>query len=150
MPSWTRPLFCVALLAAAVAGVGRYAAPGLCRSLGLDWWSLVELYRQAERESALRDELLRRDAVLRERVLNKSRVARLVIHDGLPLLEAAAWFKHFNDPACDADAEKLCRQVIDWARVEAEMIGRDGEAVAARLEAELSGHRGRGRLALPE
>jgi hypothetical protein len=154
MLPWTRRLACVVLFAAAVGVVGRYVAPALFTSLGLDWWDLAELYRQAERERERRDELLRRDAVLMERLRNKARVGRAVARDGLPLLEAAAWFRRFNDgpssPCGDADAEGLCRQVIGWAVVDAEGQGLDGAVVSARLEAELAAHLSRGPLALPE
>jgi hypothetical protein len=91
-------------------------------------------------------------AILRQRLAAKTRVIDQVAARQMDLLEAAAWFHHFNEnpPDCPGEVirgwpeagpeEKLCRQVIDWARLQKIRFGSEGEAdeLTNRLEQQLA------------
>jgi hypothetical protein len=163
MPSWSRALFALLLGSAALLGVGRYAAPALCMSLGLDWWNLTELYRALRAEHERKADYLRREAVLLDRIAAKGRVTGDLLGGRLDLLQAAARFKALNGSPTDestaprvlfpggSEGEMLCRQVLEWARAEALVRGPGAAARVADLEAELTSHlRQHGTIVLPE
>jgi hypothetical protein len=96
------------------------------------------------------------DLAVQRRILEKNRVAQELIDGRLTLVEAAAIFRRLNAmPPCsagslahycagDSEAERLCRQVILWARTLA--AGQSpylADVTAARLEEELSRHMAR-------
>lgn len=101
-----------------------------------------EAAREARLDRELRVALARIDA--------KTKVIRQVLAGRMGLLEAAARFRDINaEPAdcpCREDhlaplgasrGENLCRQVISWARHQAQEEGSAARATVDRLEAEL-------------
>jgi hypothetical protein len=93
----------------------------------------------------------------------KRRVTLDLIDGRLTLFEAAALFRHLHfyypgptgTSACagDSEEERLCRQVICWARTVGQMHCAESEpALTARLESELSRHKEAhgGMVILPE
>jgi hypothetical protein len=148
----TRVLTALVLLAACVAGMSltrrSAAAP--------------------RRQAALAADLNRRSEILVARIKAKEQVARQLLAGEVNLFEAAAWFRDLNMsppehaspshrtyPGRD-EGEKLCRQVIRFARVELAAAKQEQtEEAECRLEAEmealLQAHRAKhGRVELPE
>ena len=103
--------------------------------------------------------------VFKARIGAKSQIIERLRGGELDLFEAAGWFGHVNhEPAefadrswqflpGDSDEEKLCRQVILWARghLGQSMPPSEFDTFIADLEARLSARlRDRGRVELPE
>jgi hypothetical protein len=146
-----RLLLSLALLAAgltALAGAWKRKGQGGPRSPG-------------EPEEAREAELDRRLRVARQRIDAKWKVVRRLLGGELTLLEAAARFRDVNAEPADCPCqdshlwpsaspeERLCRQVIGWARAEArdDRSGAAG-AVVDRLESELKALLARGPIRL--
>jgi hypothetical protein len=117
-----------ALLVALGLGAAHTQPTWLARH-GLDWWNLPELQRQTESEQARQAELARHFEIVNRRIRAKVMIVREVVAGQLSLLEAAAWFRDVNaadpDYACiqclfpgKTEPERLCRQVLSWARGE--------------------------------
>jgi hypothetical protein len=88
--------------------------------------------------------------VIQARIEAKEAVADRLLAGELVLLEAAAWFRRLNDNPPEyrvdahlcfpgnSDGEKLCRQVIEWARHPLKSLPPESRAEAlGRLEDEL-------------
>ena len=97
-----------------------------------------------------------------DRVKRRSALARRVADGRVGLVEAAAWFRYYNEQAGplaaiavaempgDSPEEKLCSQVICWARNAAGHLGQSQRAeLDARLVRELAAARAGGRIVLP-
>jgi hypothetical protein len=94
----------------------------------------------------------------------KGEVIRRLLDRELTLPQAAAWFRSLNRPlshggdplascAGKTEGERLCRQVIGWAKAQAEQqSASEAEVVGRRLEAELRTclERDGGEVRLPE
>ncbi len=144
------------LLILAVLSAGLIAAAGARK-----WRGRAPL-REAPGEEAREADLDRRLRVARQRIDAKFAVVRRLLAGELTLLEAATRFRDINGEPADCPAldnclwpnaspeERLCRQVIGWARSHArdDSSGAAG-AVADRLEAELEALLARGALRLP-
>jgi hypothetical protein len=148
-----RLLLSLALLAlalAALAGTGKR-------------WGTRARRPPAEDEAEREAQLDRRLRVAQARIDAKWKVIEQVLAGRLALLAAAARFRALNDEPADCPCredhfgpatsrgEKLCRQVIAWAR---EMAREEGSSAALaavdRLEAELKAILARdGRVRLP-
>jgi hypothetical protein len=98
-----------------------------------------------ERERAA--EMDRQLAVLGRRLDVKERIAARVVRGEMTLLQASAWFRALNETSeypddyrrvfpGASDGERLCRQVIGWARSRARI---QSESLAAEVEARLEG-----------
>jgi hypothetical protein len=103
-------------------------------------------------------------AIFTQRIKAKQNLVRQLVDREITLFEAAAWFLYFNDrpPECRdpfrnhiqgaSDEEKVCRQVIRWARAELTTAASTSQAnlEVERLERELREHiAGNGRVVLP-
>jgi hypothetical protein len=156
MTAVIRNLASVVLLLACLAGL----APAWLGPDGADWagcWrDLVEARRRGER--------LDRDLrAIAERTAAKDGAVRELIGGRLTLAEAAARFRAADESAGARfgrywrwsdrpEGERLCRQVIEWVRVELRSGGAapGGRLLLERLEAELAAHLGHyGRVDLP-
>jgi hypothetical protein len=138
-----RLLLVLLMLAACLAG----AAVGLPRGLdqlGLDWLAGDQANAQATTLMDYRTEVARR------RIEEKHAVIGRLVAGQLSLVQAAALFRQLDAtpedcPGPDRSAwsgrseeEKLCRQVIHWARNEARHTSAEPDALVARLGAELA------------
>ncbi|HKI33340.1 MAG TPA: hypothetical protein VKA46_15915 [Gemmataceae bacterium] len=159
-----RTLSCVALLGMSLTALGQYR-PAWAARLGLDWWSLPELQervRRGEQEMAEMDPRLDAAAA---RMAAKEQTTQDLLAGRLTLLQAAARFRAHNasPPRLAADLadhiagateeERLCRQVIGWAKGAAATTSPGaGERTRQRLEAELAGllAQNNGIIRLPE
>jgi hypothetical protein len=142
------------LLGAALVAVGLLAAvllvrPAWLSDAGLDFWELPALYANLENSNREMDDLTQRQKALLHRLATRHEVLRALRADSLSLIEAAARFGEVNleEPETmsyvremypgNSDEERVCRQVLAWARAD---LGGDpgkGRATLLRLEAEL-------------
>jgi hypothetical protein len=151
MPRWTRRLLYLGLTLAVLFGGVRLAGSRLLSDLGLDWWSLPELYRRQEAGQKQAAALEQTCQDLLQRNAAKEHVIEELLAERLTLFQAAACFDCLNHepPECaadcrrffpgDSDGEKSCRQVLAWASATLRERGDPRrEAVLARLEAQLT------------
>jgi hypothetical protein len=140
------------LLAGGLAGA-RFVHPDLAAAVG---WQAVPAPKQ--------DPGIEKGQIIVKRVNAKERVVVALVEGNLGLFEAAAWFRELNMwPPEHADMywhmlpghcdeEKLCRQVIQWARIRLEdmVTASQAQARLQALEAELAEHIARhGKVVLP-
>jgi hypothetical protein len=132
----------------------------LALSSGSDFWA-APAFDGADPDADDR-ELKELNRALQQRIAEKDRLAALVGEGRLALPDAAARFRDLDrqpppfrwDQFCRScpgrsDEERHCREVINYVRTLRDPPGR-GDAVAARLEAELRDLLDRGDLHLPE
>jgi hypothetical protein len=143
-----------------------YAHPTLVAGFVPGWWDESGAGPTLRDEQRREEELVRKDEVVVRRVAAKRRVVDEVIGGRLTLLEAAAWFRHFNNadgarvrdgdfrgPPGRSEGERLCRQVLSWVHSDLQALPESHyRAVYGRLEAELEAElaRGHGMVELPE
>jgi hypothetical protein len=140
------------LLAGGLASVGT-RHPNVAARLG---WQATP----ASRQEPPNEEVL----IVTQRFKAKRRVIEALLEGNLGLFEAAAWFHDLNSspPAHPAegwqrlpgrcDGEKLCRQVIGWARVHLQDVMPASQVMARlqEMEDELNAHIARhGKVVLP-
>jgi hypothetical protein len=155
----TRLLTGLVLLAFALLSV-RAVPSGWLTPFGLQWQANRPRAGAATRVSPPTKQI----AVVRWRIRAKDDVARRVLANDLGLLEAAAWFAYLNDMPAEqpdrywqeirgsSDGEKLCRQVIRYARALDRPPGSEElwDRRVLMLEEELKEHLARqGKVCLP-
>jgi hypothetical protein len=131
------------LLAAAVPAL-LWAEPAWLQA----WTGAREPHGQESGETRRRD-----GEVYRRRIVAKEGVIEALLEGRLTLLQAARWFQLLNEQPANcpddyrdffpgrSDGEKLCRQVLCWARPRLEEGPPSrAQALMAQLEAELEEH----------
>jgi hypothetical protein len=121
----------------------------------------------AVRSNSLRSRLMASPGeealVTQARVHAKNQIIERLLANELTLVESAAWFRYLNDNppelrsdyrkahAGDSDGEKLCRQVIAFAQVQARQNFTESQAhlLDCRLDNELNELLARGPIELP-
>jgi hypothetical protein len=145
------------LLGAALVAVGLLAGvllvrPAWLSDAGLDFWELPGLYADLENSNREMDDLTQRQKALFHRLTTRQEVLRALRADSLSLIEAAARFGQVNreEPETmsyvremypgNSDEERVCRQVLAWARADLSGDPGKGRATLLRLEAELEAY----------
>ncbi len=159
MQAFTRVLFAVATLCAALALVGTL---GPCAALD-PASRLPEFLEECERTDRLLAERQALLAVVEDRARARDRVVGTLLAGRISLWTAAAQFRHLAADwppqqwglfreyyGGDSDAERFCRQVLVVARARAEYDPRlDVSVPVAALEAELEQALRHGGIRLP-
>jgi hypothetical protein len=145
------------LFAAALVAIGLFAGalsvrPAWLSAAGLDFWNLPELYACLESATRRSDELEQHSREIFGRIDAKQKVLRALSEDDLSLVEAAARFGEVNSQSPEAvayvrdmypghsDEERLCRQVLSWARFVLPEESDKSRATFTRLEAEMEAY----------
>jgi hypothetical protein len=145
------------LVAAALVAVGLLAGvllvhPAWLSDAGLDLWNLPELYASLESSNQEMADLSRRQKSLLSRLNTRQEVLRALRAGGLSLVEAASRFGEVNHEEPEtmsyvremypghSDEERVCRQVMAWARADMGGDPGTGHAALLRLEAELEAY----------
>jgi hypothetical protein len=150
-----RFMLALVLVTAALAGIGL-SRPGWVEGLGLVWRPDVK----PRGSCPVEDE----SDVVARRIVARTEIIRRLIDREMTLFDAASWFRILNETPAHrpqmswkklpggCDNEKVCRQVLLWARVHLRdtVPSSQAKATLAALESELSEHIARnGKVNLP-
>jgi hypothetical protein len=159
-----RSLSWIALLGASLTALGHYR-PAWAAHWNLDWWSLPELQENVRQGQQTRAAMEPRCDAAAARLAAKEQTTQELLAGRLTLVQAAARFRVLNASATGeardltlyldgaTDEERLCRQVIGWAKgARAIRSPEAGEQTCQRLEEELAGllASNHGMIRLPE